>query len=555
MLRSTLSVKISIAQLVETLNDDECIDVIRLLQHEDGDITLNTIVNRMIIQSTERLSNESLIKIENTIKDKYSQHSKRNTVSSTTKNNAITTHSVLFPLHRLPNDLLSKTPLFLNETDIFQFEQCCRMFYKMINNTSYLSQCNVFKHFVMTKKRLDQMKQQQYSFFKYSKANQLISNLLTDCYVSTNYCLGYDPAELLVDCMNDFNTTMNEMKKMGSYDNWWTSLFKSISILDIGSSTNVGPLLSQLPIDILFNPHSNESHLRTIQLSHFATRSRAWNEYMNDFEDQYLQCQKKWQQQGSLKIKSLQCVKHRRYNNSRYRSQDKTINPRYIDAKHVWMVDMIVELTDDSFLTNECNPGMKILTIENGINFILDISPTCKSVDNINRGLEIETMRLLSFHRHKHCYDICSKTVVIESLNLHNSLKNLTIECKIDAVKICDHQQKALENILQKTHYYNLTNVNIILELKRNIRIDWFFKLLKDNQKILQQQFQQLNIAIVKNLYNYRQKLHYVLEWDYKIDDKRLNQAKKQFDEIKVDDQNQDQFQEKYLLMREQWLN
>ena len=156
MLRSNLSITISIAELVERLSDGESVDVLRLLQHELGVSKLNTMVNQLIIQvqSTQRLTNQSLTKIEKTIKDKYCQPSSNNVVSvcvtqQKTKTPAANNCNIVFPLLRLPDDLILNTSLFLNEKDIFQFEQCCSVFYKMINYTSYLAKCNNFKEFTM----------------------------------------------------------------------------------------------------------------------------------------------------------------------------------------------------------------------------------------------------------------------------------------------------------------------------------------------------------------------------------------------------------------------
>ena len=79
----------------------------------------------------------------------------------------------LFPFLQLPIDLVTETSLYLNEDDIFQFEQCCRLFYTMINNTTYLKQSNTFNTFTIDNTIFKQLTQSQYSFFKYSKAMTL----------------------------------------------------------------------------------------------------------------------------------------------------------------------------------------------------------------------------------------------------------------------------------------------------------------------------------------------------------------------------------------------
>ena len=120
---------------------------------------------------SSNLAIKSFVNINDKMKQLLNQESQSNCESSprndTTQNNA--NDNILFPLLRLPIDLITKTSFFLNENDIFQFQQCCRLFYKMINNTSYLHKSNNFKTFQITDKRLDQMAQSKYNFFKYSK--------------------------------------------------------------------------------------------------------------------------------------------------------------------------------------------------------------------------------------------------------------------------------------------------------------------------------------------------------------------------------------------------
>ena len=260
-MRSSSCVKISIAELVEGLNDDGCINVLRLLQHELGHITLNKTIIHILLQcaKNECLTNNSLIAMENKIKEKYHQHQQgQNKTISTINckdNNNHETRDLIFPLLRLPVDLITTAPSFLNEKDIFKFEQCCRLFYKMINNTSYLNKCSNFKKFNITKKRLNEMKQSDCSFFKYSKASRLHSVVLSATDASS-----------LTAWINDLETTINRLKKMASYDNWLTNLFGSISILDL--RYGLAAFLSQMPIDILFNSDPNISHLQEIFLGH-----------------------------------------------------------------------------------------------------------------------------------------------------------------------------------------------------------------------------------------------------------------------------------------------
>ena len=285
-----------------------------------------------------------------------------------------------------------------------------------------------------------------------------------------------------------------------------------MSILDLSSSTDIGSLLFAMPIDILFNPDPNESHLKTIEMTHRVRCEYATtlNNFMNNFEQKYLQYKNKLKQQG-LAIRSLQCVKHIQ-STPIGASAASIVNPRYINSRHVWMKQMKVDLRNDKFLTNECNPGMNMISIESWINFVYDSNININIGNACTRGLNIKTMRLLSYETFYSC-DICKNKVVIELLNLQNSLQNLTIEFVQRNMGAHDHPEIALINVLQKKHYYNLENVNIMFD-NRNYTpdIDWLFKLLKENQKTLQNQFKQLNFAICKRSVH-GTKCYFVFEW------------------------------------------
>ena len=97
----------------------------------------------------ETWTTKSLAKIEKEIEKKLaiSGVSKVSCDTTTHRNDKI-----LFPLFALPTDLIISTSFFLNEKDIFHFEQCCRLFYQIVNNLSYLDQSNNFKTFLLTSK-------------------------------------------------------------------------------------------------------------------------------------------------------------------------------------------------------------------------------------------------------------------------------------------------------------------------------------------------------------------------------------------------------------------
>ena len=140
-------------------------------------------------------------------------------------------------------------------------------------------------------------------------------------------------------------------------------------------------------------------------------------------------------------------------------------------------------------------------------------------------------MRLFLDNDWRHC-GICNDKDVIETLNLHNSLKNLTLYM-IWTSKLFNDREKQfkISNILEKKHYYNLENVNIIVEMRDKRAFGRIFHTSKENTTILKNQFKQLNIALITNINNRLSVLAF--EWNEKMDDKRLDQLQKHVNNIK----------------------
>ena len=562
--RSRLCHQISLVDEVCRLDDNGCVAVFKLLQEELKCVNLNQILSKFIMSScTDALPNTSFTKLENTIKEKYlneciSPKLKMPPRDDNNPNNHLAhpKQDLTFPLHRLPIDLITSTSLFLNETDIFQFEQCCRLFYKMINNTSYLSKCNNFKRLKITKQRLEQMQQAKHSFFKYSKANELTFDLLWDTYIGDDDLENDEYYTLFDKIMNDCKAVLPQMNRHQNRDyiddQWTTNVFKSISKLSIEDDLSQF-LLHRFPINILFNPAANISNLKNIEMSYpIVVDRKVWTKHINDFETQYLEYEKNLQQRGK-NIKPLQCVKHK--------EGSARIKPRYIHANHVWLKEVVIDLTSEQFFTDKCNPDMKMLTIENYVDFVTDTDRESVNKSNVtNRGLQIETMRLLQTaksrrYTSKRSHKLCNKKVVIDLLNLQNSLTNLTVE--FDVVPKDNHhetQQQAIENVLQKEFFYRLENVNILYQIRHDESVDWFFDVLKRHCNVLKYRFKQLNVGLCKDVDD-EEKLYYTLEWNTKIDERILDQEKETFCQMKQDDQLQQHHREKYSIVLEQWLN
>ena len=181
MVKSELCQRIELCGSIQTLNKDGCCAVIRLLFDILDYNSLNRLLTTIISNTNGVVSYNDLQTFEKEfynllsssnsqyVVQKQQSHS-TTTVTSDTLNN---TEKQLFPLLRLSIDLVTKTSLYLNQYDIFEFEQCCRLFYTMINNTTYLKQSNTYNTFTIGNTLFKKLAQSQYSFFKYSKATRL----------------------------------------------------------------------------------------------------------------------------------------------------------------------------------------------------------------------------------------------------------------------------------------------------------------------------------------------------------------------------------------------
>ena len=108
-----------------------------------------------------------------------------------------------------------------------------------------------------------------------------------------------------------------------------------------------------------------------------------------------------------------------------------------------------------------------------------------------------------------------------------------------------------IEKILKKEYYYNLANVNILID-SNDGKIDKLFQILKKNYVVLKHQFKQLNIGCYTWNSELQNGKYHVLKWNSAIDVKFLNQQHK----ISVDhsgDVNVKSMKEKFQELKNQW--
>ena len=296
-------------------------------------------------------------------------------------------------------------------------------------------------------------------------------------------------------------------------------------------------LLDKLPMQILFDP---QSRLERFSIDHYWGMYGAFEHLqkaIDEFERQYLQLKEKYQQQGK-KLKKLQCLDY-----SQASADDTITGPRYIEAKHLMLFSI-----RDGF------PAQRLLSAIN--NHIL----TCQRNFNLCQlnkiDCNIDTLRLVGFGTFSKT-EILVNDQLIQALNLHGNLVNLTIEVNTDFdtsfltiepkaeenVKI-SKWMKAIEKILRKQHYHNLKNVNILIEISHQ-DVEQIFNLLKANVSILKYQFNQLNIGLKMNGIVTHWPNYCTIEWNQQIDEKFLDKKQQEMDGDEI----------KYQQWLNQWTN
>ena len=512
MSKSILSYRLTIHGLIEQLDEQGCAVVMRSLYHinhfdlgnlhdwltkrifsltdttieslkEMESITANTIAKLATSGNNRDTSDTGSGKERNTGSDcDYEINTKIEHVHYITRNIYIATNLI-----QLPIDLILKLSLYLNEKDIFKFEKCCRIFYQIINNLSYLIQSNTFKTFTVTPKRLDQMIQSQYSFYKYCKAR--------------------------IVRFQDFSDNTPKIKskwkkalKIGSDgDEWIITMFKSIKELDFrdnhfySSENSSLQLLNRLPMTILFDPV--QSNLESINIRH-RYRGRPeykWTTNIIKFVDQYVKTKRRFKNQGK-RIKVLKCIKqetHMHIKNGSFVNQLFRIESQQIVVKNINI--------DANELMKNSKQRLRVITFEKYT--CLQWHEGFHLLNNIHKQLHIETLRFINISHNQNFkfFKIFNNEEMIESLNFHNSVKNMTLNMTISDTIDCYEWKKVLLNLLTKKYYFNLENLNILLFFDVSPHgiflnlTDWIFDIVKENYQSIKYQFTQLNIAFKIN--------------------------------------------------------
>ena len=131
---------------------------------------------------------------------------------------------------------------------------------------------------------------------------------------------------------------------------------------------------------------------------------------------------------------------------------------------------------------------------------------------------DIHTLRLIDKYLDKS---------IIETLNLHTSVINLTIKVRTFTGWKNTKWMTKIEKVLLKQDYNNLKNVNIILTRIQSDTVEQLFNMLKKNIDILKHQFNKLNFGLKISCQTTKNNFMHTFELNSQIDSKFLD-AKQQ---------------------------
>ena len=557
--KSNLCRRITLRESMEKLNSDGLDQVTRLLK-TDFNIEISQknkhSICKTIFFQTVTLSNEQLQTFENSLNTKILSLSKfinakhvetkqsQGSISSSIASMEEKTDSLfLFPLVELPVDLISKIVLFLTEEQVFLIEKCCRLLYKIINDTLYLNQCNNFQTFYLTDERLEQISEGKYSFFKYCKAERL--HIKSAATVSKN-----SKISRIDKFVNGLRDKWDKASKCWKRQGWYEIIFRSIKKLEINEDAMF--LLDKIPVELLFDPEISSLEIIEELNYYWYSNDIKWlKNIMDQFGDKYLNFQNKLvekrkeqekekeKQRGNIDInkledkeeetkglvpvpmqvlKKLYTVKH--VNGNCFAQMHKLAE---IDVDHVILRNMMIDLNGK--LT------MKVLTFEDQIRVMNINEDNDDNYDtrnnNYNNNNTVQTLRLSCFNINS-C-NFCSNKSVIQTLQFDKSVKNMMIRTRLH-YNIDENWKDGIESIIEKQYYKSVENVNLLLDIyvMHMDRMDWIFKLLKKHEQLLKYNFKCLNIGIRFTI-DSKTSMQHIFEINSSIDNigKFLNDNKK----------------------------
>ena len=521
MTQSRLSSKIKICEYLEFASKEQTLEVIEWMKHELQCTNMNKLLIKVFMKSKELFTNDALLNISNRInlnKADKKQSPSNGKHLKTNKGDSKMGHLLLL---KLPYDLINNVALLLNESDLLYFERCTRMFYRMINNSTFLKKCRSFKKFIITRLSMSDIISQRIDCYKYSFAHELV--------VAVHGCDDNHEDDYWQLMKNMFQSMA--YYGLGSYkyhSNWLTSIFTSIVKLEFSFDGMI--FLDLMPIELLFD--KNHSKLSRVDINHYLGRDIPFKSFRRKYLNYFNQEARQIREDKILDMLTV----YGGTSNDGLTSSHEIAQYRVLHMRHLDLEEFAVDCT--SF--QNVSPHLKRLTLRH-------CSLTSRVHNNNNNNNNIDTLRLLGMSNQE-LQDILFTESFINTMNFDSNLKNLTID-----VVFSDKNMGYLSSIFQKEHLFNLENVNILFLAEDETEwIDHLFDVLIHNIGHLKHQFKQLNFGISKT------KWYDFFSWNSTINAQFINNKRKQWKSSHVQSENNSEDcsteKTKFELSAKQWV-
>ena len=559
---SCLSSKITICEYIESVNEKQVLDLLEWMKEELGCGSLNHLLIKILMDSSELLTNDALINIVNKTKcmNMNNKIRKSNKTRKTIINN--NNNNNTFPLLRLPNDIITSSLLYLNQNLLMRLERCNRMLYKMINNSTFLKKCRNFKKFRLTDKILDQIVVERIDCYKFSFANEFVFDFESVADSINDDEHGRD------DILENWaNRTSEYFKRMlyygsGSYNyhsNWLADMFPRIKSIYFDQDAML--LIDLFPVELLFD--KDKSQLKNLHIND--CWQKAISDPINRFKEKFLYYLSTLQsspddENDEINVLDTLSVEGVGY----FSSFEQDAIYRMLPTSHLIVDGFSFDCT---YLKNNANfvSQLKRLTLSGCEMFVPDdvtINNNKNNTTNDNNNVSIDTLRLLDIADAS--MNLVDKSL-ITMMNFESSLKNLTLQILFP---FANDDSNYVESVIRKEYLFNLENVNILFapwnraptSLIEQV-IDELFDVLRDNVKLLQHQFKQLNLGMHRHVLRGGEanKIHAYrcFSWNPSIDVAFINQQKNEWKSLlHIDDDytKNDEQSNMYEQFEQQWI-
>ena len=437
-----------------------------------------------------------------------------------------------FPLIQLPVEMIRATTMCLKEPEILSFEKVCRLFYQLVNNFSFLSKYNGFNEITLNNKHFSDIITNitTMDLFKYSKCKHLILSSTLSASI-TSAKVNHFETILLLSMLNQYYSNwlvdlFRSITKLSVFDEGFIYLPSlPLNILFDKDKSNLNEIYFDFDSDYL-TCNSWMSRFDAIYAHQFELtspfQSRGNINYNHDHNNNIITTRNN----GSISTTDL----HPRLismnaNEAKLIKLVKTSDlslvgcaSRVLNMSHLWLeadsvavewggnvhyvqqpsvaVDYfksfckyhpnLTTLTMDGFAKIEginCNADAGNVNLSNTLNGDMstfdDVSTSIRnvnifskdSVESITRckiKSGINTLRMINLNFRSAFESILNDKNNIFAMNLHNTLKNITLHIKsnpdhytsgrMQMIKLC------FDNMINQRYFTNLQNINFLFE-------------------------------------------------------------------------------------------